>query len=232
MSIAKSNGVSPSRPSASSHWIPWSIARHTALDERRHAVLAEDFLQEVLALEDAPPPPDLDLADPEVALGGLVGEPGDVRAVAERLPDEVLVDVGQVLERGPLARRHGMPRTEHEPHALAPTHPLDLLEVTVAAAHGRPHPADAVRVPSVRAQAGRAREVEVRPRGDDQVVVVHPHRVPAAGRVGDQVVLVGVDLGHPAVEEADAVAAVDGPERERQVLGSMCPTPSQMRDGR
>ena len=193
---------------------------HALLHEARDVVLAKDGVDERLTRQHASVAPAGDAAHAEVAGGALVREPDQLRLVAYALPQQVLVDVGDVLERRALACRAGMPGADDELAGLALLHAGDVLQVRVATLHGVSRGADRVRVAGVRPQTRRRREVEARAGCDDQMVVVDadPVRGALVALLGDHEALVRVDFDCLARQEMDVHPIVHRAQREARLI--------------
>ena len=184
---------------------------------RADAVLLEDRGDELLAGEQTALAAHGEAAHAEVAQRLLVGEPEQVGLVADPATHQVLVDVGDVLERGALTGGAGMAGADHEAAPLTLLEARDLFEIGVARLDRMRRRTDGLAVARVRPQPGCAPEVELGPGGDDEVVVVD-QLLAAPVALDHHDALVHTHLGRLAVHETHVEPAIHGLKRELGLL--------------
>ena len=120
-------------------------------------------------------------AHAEVAELVLVGDPGDLGAVAHAAVAQLELEVDDVLERGALARAGAMADADQEAALLPAAHPLDLLIERRRGLRRVLRQADRQAVAAVGPEPLGLVEAQRRPGRVDQEVVARPStRVPSA----------------------------------------------------
>jgi len=191
---------------------------HLALAEQRRRPQFGGGLEALLGEDQA--------ADAEVAELGLVGEVDDLRVVPDARLAQRVVEVEGVFERGALARARAVARADDEAHRPAALELLDGGGQLLGGLGGVRGGAHREGVAGVRAETLGGSEVELRAGGVDEVVVLDRFLLALGAfdrrRDDDEGTLVPVATlrmnGRGArLMELDALAPVDGRERERHL---------------
>ena len=181
-----------------------------------HVAVAQLGFEHRLAVADA--------AEAQVADVGLAGDEGDRHLVAQLALAQVGVeDEGELVGRSEAAG-HGHRADHHRARVLqeflvVPPERLGMVDGT-----------DRVGVPAMRAGARHLVETQLRPGGDDQVVVGQHLLVGRAARQ-HQLVARGVQGGHRLGDELDALALQQRPDLEHDFL-ALAPADRQPGVGR
>ena len=202
---------------------------HMGAGDPVDAALGEQRLGEQAARHDVAAALELHAAHAEVAELVLVRDPDDLRLVPHLARPQLELQIHRVLERRSLTGAGAVADADQEALPLAAAHPLHRLvqrgggrDGVLGRAHGQ--------AVVLRAESLGLVEAEPWPGGVDQEVIRNLLRA-TGHRLGDDIgrraggVALGVNLAGPGLLELDAVALVDGRERERH----LAPVPSGRR---